>query len=471
MEGLVMAGQLILALSILVSLHEFGHYITAKWFKMRVDKFYLFFDFLFPVPTLLNFSLFKKKVGDTEYGIGWFPLGGYVSIAGMIDETQDASKLAATPEPWEFRGKPAWQRLIVMLGGIIVNIILGVLIYVTMTYRNGHTYVSKDEINSRGGIVAMTLGKEIGFKTGDKVTKINGRDFDDFNDLFSPEIMIDDSPVVTVERAGKEVNIAIPSDMMNRMISREKEKFVGPMTTFVLGDLQEPLKPTFGKKIKAWFKGEKSPETIVYPAKKAGLQKDDKVIAINGQAIHFAHEFSEIVSNSKNKEISLVINRKGKNDTLSMKVSSDAKVGVMLVSTTEFKKKHIDYNFAESISVGSGKAFGAITDNLKAFGKIFRGEVDASNAISGPIGIAKFMGGVWDWDKFWLITGLLSMSLAFMNALPIPALDGGHAIFLIWEMITGKAPSIKVQEIAQQIGTVILLGLMVFAFGNDIFKL
>jgi regulator of sigma E protease len=176
MEGLVKVGQLILGLSILVSLHEFGHYITAKWFKMRVDRFYLFFDFLFPIPTLLNFALFKKKIGETEYGLGWFPLGGYVSIAGMIDETQDASKLSATPEPWEFRGKPAWQRLIVMLGGIIVNVILGVLIFWGISFKEGNNYISKAELNKEG-LYAGALGKEVGFQLGDKVLKVNGEDF------------------------------------------------------------------------------------------------------------------------------------------------------------------------------------------------------------------------------------------------------------------------------------------------------
>ena len=211
MEGLIMAGQLILGLSILVTLHEFGHYITAKWFKMRVEKFYLFFDFLFPIPSLLNFALFKKKIGDTEYGLGWFPLGGYVSIAGMIDETQDAATLAKEPEPWEFRAKPAYQRLIVMLGGVIVNIITGIVIFVCLTYSNGNNFISKEELN-KNGIVALELAQQIGLKTGDKIVKVNGADYLSLTDLRSSDVLLGDNSFYTVQRGDQILEIKIPSN-------------------------------------------------------------------------------------------------------------------------------------------------------------------------------------------------------------------------------------------------------------------
>jgi regulator of sigma E protease len=446
MEGLVMAGQLILALSILVSLHEFGHYITAKWFKMRVDKFYLFFDFLFPVPTLLNFSLFKKKVGDTEYGIGWFPLGGYVSIAGMIDETQDASKLAATPEPWEFRGKPAWQRLIVMLGGIIVNLILGVVIFWGIRYNSGDNFVTLSEVNKQG-IFAGKLAQEVGFKSGDKVLEVNGKVPVRFDEV--PKLIMEDEARYTIERNGEKKDITLPSGFLDQLANGKKGEFIQEGLTF---DVKEVLEKEGGG-----------------GAYKAGLKVGDKFVSMAGQPVKFYQELSPILEKNKGKIIPVVIDRKGSLDTLKMAVSEEGKVGFRPNSL--LKDTHEDYTIGQAFNAGFVEAFTVIGTNLKGFKKIFKGDVSASNAVSGPVGIAKIFGGKWDWANFWFLTGLLSMSLAFMNALPIPALDGGHALFLIWEMITGKTPSIKVQEIAQQVGTVILLGLMVFAFGNDIFKI
>ena len=439
-----MAGQLILALSILVSLHEFGHYITAKLFKMRVDKFYLFFDFLFPVPTLLNFSLFKKKVGDTEYGIGWFPLGGYVSIAGMIDETQDASKLAATPEPWEFRGKPAWQRLIVMLGGIIVNLILGVLIFWGLRYASGNNFLTLSEVNKQG-IYAGKLAQEVGFKSGDKILTINGKALERFED--AQKLIMEDEANYVVERSGQKVNISLPSGFLDKLANGKKGEFIQEGIPFDVKNV-----PSDGG-----------------GAYKAGLKEGDKIVSVNGKPITFFQEVKPILEVNKEKSIPVVINRQGGLDTLNIAVSKDATLGFNM--NPLLKLSHEDYTIGQAFNAGFVEAFGVVGTNLKGFKKIFKGEVSASNAVSGPVGIAKIFGGKWDWANFWFLTGLLSMSLAFMNALPIPALDGGHAIFLIWEMITGKTPSVRVQEIAQQVGTVILLGLMVFAMGNDIFKI
>jgi len=445
MEGLVMAGQLILALSILISLHEFGHYIAAKWFKMRVDKFYLFFDFLFPVPTLLNFSLFKKKVGDTEYGIGWFPLGGYVSIAGMIDETQDASTLGATPEPWEFRGKPAWQRLIVMLGGIIVNLILGVVIFWGIRYNSGNNFITLSEVNKQG-IFAGKLAQEVGFKSGDKILEVNGKVPVRFDEV--PKLIMEDEAKYTIERNGEIKNITLPSGFLDQLANGKKGEFIQEGIPF---DVKEV------------------PSDAGESAYDAGLKAGDKIVGINGTPIKFFQEIKPILEENKQKNIFVLMERKGTIDTLKMKVSKDATLGFIM--NPLLKLTHEDYTVGQAFNAGFVEAFTVIGTNLKGFKKIFKGDVSASNAVSGPVGIAKIFGGKWDWANFWFLTGLLSMSLAFMNALPIPALDGGHAIFLLWEMITGKTPSIKVQEIAQQAGTAILLGLMVFAFGNDIFKI
>ena len=449
-----MAGQLILGLSILVTLHEFGHFITAKWFKMRVEKFYLFFDFLFPIPTVLNFALFKKKVGDTEYGLGWFPLGGYVSIAGMIDETQDAATLAKEPEPWEFRAKPAYQRLIVMLGGVIVNVITGVVIFVALTFSNGNNFISKDELN-KNGIVALELGKQIGLKTGDKVVKVNGADYKSLADLRTSDVLLGENSSYTVLRDGQEIEVKIPSNFIEKL-SDKKAAFIEPVAAFKVAEVAAPEEP-----------GSQDGELL--PAFSAGLKAGDYITAVNGQSIQFYHEIKSALSKEAGKSIKLAINRQGKSDTLSMVVAKSGQIGFLpelLIKTT-----HEDYTFIQSLSIGSGRAFSVISDNIRGFKKIASGDVSASKALSGPIGIAQMFGGVWDWTRFWMLTGLLSMALAFMNILPIPALDGGHAVFLIYEMITGKPASEKVLERAQQVGMIILLALMAYTFGNDFYKL
>jgi len=455
-----MAGQLILGLSILVSLHEFGHYITAKWFKMRVDKFYLFFDFLFPVPTVLNFALFKKKIGDTEYGLGWFPLGGYVSIAGMIDETQDASKLSAVPEPWEFRGKPAWQRLIVMLGGIIVNVILGVVIYFGINYKVGNNYISKDELN-KNGIYAGSLAQEVGFKTGDKVLKVNGQDFKEYSEIGGA--ILDDNVSYTVERAGKVIEVVIPSDFLNKL-SDQKDQFIQPLYPFKILQVTEPKKPSLLSKIFG-----KSTDSEELPAYKAGLKAGDKIVSMNGQPVVFYQLLKDSLTKYAGKKVAFGIERQGKVDTMDITVTKEGKLGFAMERLIKFS--HEDYTIGQAFVMGAHDAFDVVVKNVKGFKKIFAGDVRADKALSGPFEIAEMYGAHWDWLNFWTLTGLLSMALAFMNLLPIPALDGGHALFLLYEIITGRPPSEKVLERAQQVGTVILLGLMVFVLGNGAFKL
>jgi regulator of sigma E protease len=446
MEKLVMAGQLLLGLTILVGLHEWGHFITARMFKIRVNKFYIFFDFLFPLPNVMNFALWKKKSGDTEYGLGWFPLGGYVDIAGMVDETKDAASLSATPEPWEFRSKPAWQRLIVMLGGIIVNVILGVLIFWILTYKSGGSYLSKDEVNKQG-IAAYPLAQQIGLKTGDKIVQINGKDYNDFADVRSSDVILGNNTYYTVVRDGKTIEVPIPNNLIDK-ISDEKYDggFIEPIQKFKIREI--------------------SPES---PAEKAGLKAGDKVLTFNGVPITYYHEFRIKLDSNKNKAIDLVVERAGSEIKLKPTIGEDGKLGFF--SDYQIKETEVKYSLGEALGVGSKRAFSVITDNIKGFGKIFRGQVAATKALSGPIGIARKMyGGVWDWTRFWLITGMLSMALAFMNLLPIPALDGGHAVLLLFEMASGRKPSEKFQERTQQVGMVILLSLMVFIIFSDVIK-
>lgn len=441
MEGLIMAAQLLLALTILVGLHEFGHFIFARIFNIRVNKFYIFFDFLFPLPNVLNFALWKKKKGDTEYGLGWFPLGGYVDIAGMIDETKDASQLSSTPEPWEFRSKPAWQRLFVMLGGIIVNVILGILIFSGVKYVWGDEDYTREEINKRG-IFAYPLAEKIGLKTGDKIIKINGKDYATLSELKSS--VVDENVLFTVERDSTTLEIPIPNELIDKVA--QKNYFIDPIIPF---EVQEVTKGM--------------------PAEKSGLRSGDRIVSFNGTPITYYQQIRPLLKKSVNKKIDLGIERKGTNLIIHPTVTSDSVIGFsprILLTSTKAK-----YSFLEAFKVGSTEALGVIPQQINGFARIFKGHISPKNALTGPVGLAQMFSPKWDWEKFWSLTGLLSMALAFMNALPIPALDGGHVVVLLYEMISGRKPSEKFMERTQQIGTFILLALMVYVLFNDTIKL
>jgi regulator of sigma E protease len=442
MEGFIMAGQLLLGLTVLVGLHEWGHFIAARIFGIRVNKFYIFFDFLFPMPNVLNFALWKKKKGDTEYGIGWFPMGGYVDIEGMIDETKDASKLASEPQPYEFRAKPAWQRLIVMLGGVIVNLILGVLIFWGVTYRAGDNFLSMKEVNKLG-IVAYPIAEEIGLKTGDKIVSISGKEIENFSDVINSDVILGENVYFSVIRDGKTIEIPIPNDLYEKLSDEESEGFIDALQTFTVGEVV--------------------PDT---PAESVGLNEGDKIIKFNGEDVTYYHQFTALAAKNADKEVELTIKRNS--DTLIVKptLSETGKLGFQ--SLPGLKYEHKDLSVGTSLVLGSQRAFSVITDNIKGFKKIFTGQVSAGKALAGPVGIARrFYGGVWDWARFWMITGMLSMALAFMNMLPIPALDGGHALLLLYEMISGRQPSVKFMERTQQVGMVILLGLLAWIMFND----
>ena len=430
-----MVGQLLLGLSILVGLHELGHLLTAKLFGMRVEKFSIGFP-----PKIAGFQW-----GETEYSIGAIPLGGFVKISGMVDESMDTEQLASEPQPWEFRAKPAWQRLIVMLGGIIVNVITGIIIFVTLVYSNGETYFSRDQV-IENGIVAYEYGEAIGLKTGDKVLDVNGQPYQSIGELSSGSALLSENGYYTVDRQGELIKVEIPKGFINSFNSEEAfSKFIAVRLPFEVGAIE----PSSG-------------------AEQAGITEGDQILAVDGNPITYFDEMQTALRQAKNQSVSLVRRRGAQLDTLTVSVSEEARIGIVITPLLEPVRKA--YGFTESLSRGTSRAFGAVIVNAKALGKMFTGEVSTKN-VSGPIGMAKIYGNQWDWVKFWSITGLISMILAFMNLLPIPALDGGHVVFLLYEMVSGRAPSDKFLEYAQKVGMVILLGLMVFVIGNDILKL
>ena len=448
MNGLTMTAQLLLSLSILIVVHEGGHFLAARMFKIRVEKFYLFFDFLFPLANVLNFSIVKFKKGDTEYGLGWFPLGGYVKIAGMVDESMDKDQMKSEPQPWEFRTKPAWQRMIVMLGGIIVNVITGIIIFTGLTWVLGDVTIPMKVVNDNGGIHALELAEEIGLKTGDQITAINGEPIISFNDVVKPGALLEQDAYFTVSRDGQPVNVSIPAGFIERFNSGDAaEKFLRPRMPAVIESV--------------------APGSI---ASRVGLQQGDQFTEIDGAPVFYFDEIMTALNRSKSDSISFSIQRGSELLTFKEKHTEDRKIGFY---PKGLNKEDLDikkYSFGESLALGPVRAFDVIWLQIKAFRKMFTGEIDARKSLSGPIGMAQMYGTTWDWERFWRMTGLLSMVLAFMNLLPIPALDGGYVMFLLYEMITGKEPSEKFFENALRVGFAILIALMIFVFYNDIAK-
>lgn len=450
MEGMIMTAQLLLSLSILIVVHEWGHFITARTFNIKVEKFYLFFDFLFPMANLLNFSLIKFKKGDTEYGIGWFPLGGYVKIAGMVDESMDKEAMKAPPQDWEFRSKKPWQRLIVMLGGIIVNVIVGIIIFIGLTFFIGDQYIPMKYVNDHGGVQALEIAEELGIRTGDQIVKVNGNDVLYFDDLAKPNVLLAENPSYTVLRDGQLVEIPIPTNFIERFNSRDAiSKFVLPRLQPVIYTIKEG--------------------TI---AERVGLQKGDRFVSFNGSPIVYHDEIINAVRGFKGDSIRFSVQRGNEviNHKASYKDQTSIGFYVEPVLIPESELTTITYTFGQSMLLGPKRAVDVIFVQLKAFKKIFTGEISFRKSLSGPVGMAQAYGGTWDWERFWRMTGLLSMVLAFMNLLPIPGLDGGYVMFLLYEMVSGKEPNEKVFETALKIGMAILLVLMVFVFYNDIAK-
>lgn len=437
---LIQLFQFILSISILVILHELGHFVPAKLFKTKVEKFYLFFD-----PW---FSLFKTKIGGTEYGIGWLPFGGYVKIAGMVDESMDTEQLKKPAEPWEFRSKPAWQRLIIMMGGVTVNFFLAWLIYSSLSYFKGETFHENTKFEN--GVAVSEAGKKMGLENGDKILKIDGKpaermETSTINMLFANE--------ATVLRNGKEVTFPVNEDGVAAVLAENEAKlYFSPRFEVVVDSLLP--------------KGS---------AQAAGMIKGDKIVGINGKPVRFFDELGNELSRYKNQNVVLDIERNNMPQKIDIKVDEKGKLGFsndMAVAQKEFEKSQVTkhYTLLEAIPRGLTRTIDVLTMQIKQFKIIFNTKTEGYKKVSGPIGIIKQMPETINWEFFWSFTAMFSVWLAFLNLIPIPGLDGGHVVFTLWEMITGKPVPQKVLENAQMIGVVFLLGLMILIFGNDIVK-
>ncbi|MET3731465.1 RIP metalloprotease RseP [Moheibacter stercoris] len=437
-EFFIKAGQMILMLSILVTLHELGHFIPAKYFKTKVEKFYLFFD--------PYFSLFKKKIGDTTYGIGWLPLGGYVKIAGMIDESMDTDQMKSEPKPWEFRSKPAWQRLIIMLGGVTVNVILAWVIYAIMFTANGMTYLSVDKAQENG-LVFSQLGKEIGFQDGDKILTVDGKEQKQFNRL-TLDIML--SEEIVVDRNGQQVKLQIQDEQIKQILSTEgRNNFIFPQHNGVVIDSVLDNSA----------------------AKTSGLQSGDIIKAINQNPLNITN-FTAQIQENKNNKLVMQVERAGILKLVEVNIPDSAKIGVF--HRANLNKDIIvteKFNLMSAIPVAITESFTILNYNIKNLKLLIKPKTEAYKQVAGPIGIARQLPSTWDWGFFWNFTAMFSMWLAFVNLLPIPGLDGGHALFTLAEMITGRKLNDKTMGIVQTFGMIILLSLMALIFGKDIWDL
>lgn len=464
MDYLIMIGQLMLSLCILIILHEMGHFLPARWFKTRAEKFYLFFDpwislikakklnGSWQVKTALSKNQdFENDDEDvTEYGLGWLPLGGYVKIAGMVDESFDREQLAKPPQPWEFRSKPAWQRLIIMLGGVTVNFLLGFLLFGFVLWYWGEEYLPAQNVTY--GIYADSLGQELGLRDGDKILQIGDKPFEKFSDKeLVRAIVIDGAKNITVERDGQKTDLAVDPKYIN-----------------VLSSYQNKDKRLFGARIPVEV-GEISKGS---PAEGAGLQKDDKILALNGEPMPYFHQFYKKIRTLKNAPVTVTVLRNG-SDTLQLSMTSTAEGTIGFASygpEKYFEVKREEYGAGQALGMGFTKGWTFLSDQVKAFGRMFSGDIKASESLGGFGTFAKLYGTVWDWERFWNMTAIVSLILAFMNLLPIPALDGGHVMFLLWEVFTGRKPSDKFLEYATTAGFVLVLGLVIYANGLDVLR-
>jgi len=439
------AGYLIFSLSILVILHEFGHYITAKWFKCRVEKFYLFFD-----PW---FSIVKKKIGDTVYGIGWLPLGGYVKISGMVDESMDKEQMKQPPQPWEFRSKPAWQRLIIMLGGVTMNVLLAFFIYAMILYKWGDTKLPMANVTN-GIWITDSLMNDIGLKNGDKIVAVNGETINYFNDLPAKIIL---GRQITISRDGKEQTITLPQNMIERLVEKKgkRSSLLMPRIPIVIGAFDDKNFPN---------------------AKRAGLQVFDRIVAVDAEPIQFFDEMAPMVNQKKGDSITLTVIRNQKPVQTRVLVDTAGKIGFYVMNEDQadslgiLKQEAKKYGFLASFPAGVTMTFKQLDFYIQQFKMLLNPKTGAYKGLGGFKTMASiFPNSGWNWEAFWKITAFFSIILAFMNLLPIPALDGGHVLFTLIEMISGRKPSDKFLEYAQIAGMVVLFALMLFANGNDWF--
>ncbi len=430
----VKAIQLLLSLSILIVLHELGHFIPAKLFKTRVEKFYLFFD--------VKFSLFKKKIGETVYGIGWLPLGGYVKIAGMIDESMDKEQMAGPPQPWEFRSKPAWQRLIIMLGGVTVNIILGFLIFMAIIFTWGTNHVGFNDLPS--GFAVHESFEKFGFEDGDRILAVNGKELEDVTDINHHLFMRDVKDISVLHSNGQKETIQIPEDIGSTM--------------FESGVLR-PFSPIIPAVLDSIVKGT--------PADKSGFLKGDKILSVNDQAVQYWSDFNTLKAADTTKSaLKIVYLRNGVENSINVTPDEEGTLGVY--PKINYTIQHKEYSFAQSITTGFDFGYWTLHDYVAQFKYVFTKK--GASQVGGFGAIGNLFPDAWDWRAFWGTTAFISIILAFMNILPIPALDGGHVMFLLYEIIAGKKPNDKFMEYAQLVGFIILIALLLFANGNDIYR-
>jgi regulator of sigma E protease len=441
MDTLVQIAQILFILSVLVILHEFGHYIPAKLFKVRVEKFYLFMD--------VNFSLLKKKIGETEWGIGWLPIGGYVKLSGMIDESMDAAQLDKPAQPWEFRSKPAYQRLIIMLGGITVNILLAWAIY-TVTYSYyGQKYVATTELQ-KNGLSFGEVGQAVGFENGDKIVSVDGKFQVKFNRMII-DILLGDK--IVVERNGQQKTLLFTDEHKKEILSKEGRNFIAPRS--------------IGTSIDSIISGSE--------AQKSGLLKGDVIVAVDGKKFTYFDEFSTFLRSKKNDSIAIEVLRNGITSTIKTKTDADGKIGFVgkIYSKEELKRFQVvnQMGVLTAIPLAVEESYTQFVYNIKQFKLILKPKTEAYKQIKSPIGITRQLPTEWNWEYIWSFMAMFSIGLAFMNLLPIPGLDGGHALFLIAEMVTGRTLSVKAAERVQTVGMIILLSLMALTFGKDIYEI
>jgi len=438
MKVLIQASQLLLSLSILVFLHELGHFVFARIFKTRVEKFYIFFN-----PW---FALFKKKVGDTEYGIGWLPLGGYVKISGMIDESMDKEAMKKPPQPWEFRSKPAWQRLFIMIGGVLVNFLLALIIYATSLYIWGEQYLPTQ--NAKYGVMCDSLALSIGLQNGDNIVSLDGQEVERFN-MIVHDIIINKIQVIRVERDGQLVDVPVP------------EEIVAPLIKSSTGFIETRIP----------FIADKFPKES--SAREAGIKKEDQLIGLNDTSLRFFDEYRSVLSQYKNQVVDVNVIRGKEKLSFPVKISDEGLMGIAPVGQYSrfFEMATIEYTFFASIPAGIKMGVDKMVSYLKQLKLLFRPKTKAYQSLGGFIRIGSFFPDEWDWQRFWNLTALLSIILAIMNILPIPALDGGHVMFLLYEIVSGRRPGDKFLEYAQITGMILLLALLLYANGNDVIQI
>ena len=437
MEILIKVLQFFMSLTLLVAVHEFGHFIVARIFKIRVEKFYIFFD--------AGFSLWKKKFGDTEYGLGWLPLGGYCKIAGMVDESMDKEQLAAEPQPWEYRAKPAWQRFFVLIAGVTMNVVLAFFIYCGISFSYGSQYISNEDMIY--GYEFSQSAEQLGFRDGDRIVTIGGEKVENINSILPKILLAKENCEVEVVREGAPYRFVLNNEILNIMRKEnvfESEQLYSPLVPFVVDSLASPT------------------------SVQSGLQRGDRIIGIGGESVPYFNHYAERLAKLANATAELQVLRGADTLTLSIPVNAEGKIGV--ISENFFKVRTEKYNFFEAIPAGARLTAKTIKNYWDQLVLIVKPDTGLYKQVGGFLAIGNIFPSEWDWHQFWSMTAFLSIILAVMNIIPIPGLDGGHMIFTFWEMVTGRKVSDKVLEIAQYIGMALILALVLFANGNDIYR-